>query len=192
MGTNSSKPPAKPTATIMKSIVEHDGSLFTFARVGKQYAAKNIAEKNDFESIAIIYQQTTGIDPRIIRKEYILRYWASFSGIFDISDKHRFCPGSIVATTESTIQFVFIERIISMTIGPLSRVFFDVTPLRRNPEEEFWAAPYHVYTRKSIDLGNDIPRIILPLNSIKPGRFHFVTKIKDVSWWYNDLLVNTH
>lgn len=85
-----------------------------------------------------------------------------------------------------TNGFAMLKRIISIQVGALIRVLFEVDELERNPLEEYWAAKYEVWRT------TDVNPILLPLCNILPARHHFISKSEGWSWWRNHLLVDTN
>lgn len=118
-----------------------------------------------------------------------LQYWSSMTGITNIHDHSRmisFPVGSIVAVralrSHQTRSYSQLHRIITLSVGSLTRCFFTVEPLAMVPVTEPSPSPYEVFQLSG-------ERLLLPLQDIEPENHHFVQR-SPTSWWRNSYLTH--
>lgn len=193
------KPPAeKPdleelSGGAKKATVESEYSPFVYARVGLKLTARTMRQSQDVKRIVECYKAYHHVDLEVVKK-WAHRYWSTFTGTSGGERQKMYANRTIIRVSfgdgdPGIPQFALIKRILTVEIGQMNRVMFDIILLRRSAEEEYWAAPYAVYSALD-NRGQRIPPALVPIQCIVPGRLHFVTKLPEESWYHNDLLVS--
>lgn len=193
--------PSKPlnlTPVAEKATVEYAGSLFEYARVGKPIAARDHQRSDDSAKLAKAYHTLYGINAELLSK-WTIRYRPSFTGIASGEKQKIYSGRTIMKVTSRGSEeemdqqintFALIKRIFTIDVGQISRVIFEVILLRRSTEEEHWSAPYAVYSLMHRN-GTPIDLSFISIDSLVPGRYHFVSKVQNRSWYWNHLVIHT-
>lgn len=190
--------PRAPTVALTtageKATVDHEGSEFEYARVGKRIAARDNQKNDDAANIAENYASLYGTNLRLLSK-WNMKHWRSFTGTTDGLRQKIYAGRSIIKIKNQNQYaintFALINRIITTEVGQMARVIFEIVILRRSTEEEYWAAPYEVYSLLNSDR-SPLPCSYIGVREVVPGRYHFVSKIENTSWYWNHLIIQTN
>jgi len=83
-----------------------------------------------------------------------------------------------------SLNFYKVQRIFTVTIGTIIRVFFLIEGLKRDIMEEIEAAPCPVFINVL-----DTPAPLVSDKRLDPTMFHFVLK-GEKTLWYNSFVPN--
>jgi len=171
--------------------VEHERTPFARVRVRQELRSRQIPRDvilQDRDDLVALWEETYEV--RLLRGMKLrVQYWSSMTGIINIHDHARtisFPVGAIVAlrTTKSlpTRSYNRIQRIITLSVGTLTRCFFTVERLAIVSLSESQPAPYEVFQLSS-------ERLLLTLQDIEPENLHFVRR-SPTTWWRNSYVTH--
>lgn len=181
--------------------IDHLQSLLQSARTGRPITWKSdpISESNhDTKILRQAYREAYGVElhPNTQLK---VQYWGYFSGDPALG------ATSLGATSSKTAprfnvkvngfirlrgeQYCFyrVSRILTVTVGTITRVFFVLLPIQRASAQENPLSPYKVYMYQAPSLAKCV--VVVGIRKIEPAMLHFVAKGED-SWWYNPYVPN--
>jgi len=114
-----------------------------------------------------------------------IQYWSRLTGIFDNKGHTRsvsFALDGFVSTRSGSViqSFNLVHRILTATVGTLTKVFLLVEEVRRDTDRETISAPYDLFV-----LTGDA--FMLPIEAVEPCNLHFVRCEEGASgWWWNN------
>lgn len=171
--------------------VEHEGTQFARVRVGRELRIRRIPRDvilQDKEELVTLWEQTYEV--RLLEGMKLrVQYWNTMTGIVNIHNHARmisFPVGAIVAVRATKSyparSYNHIRRIITLSVGALTRCFFTMERLQMVPMSGSQPAPYEVFQSSG-------EMLLLTLRDIEPENLHFVQR-SPTSWWRNSYLTH--
>ena len=168
--------------------VEHEGTPFARIRVVSQIPLRKVPiAQVQLDKSNLIGLWEHAYQVRLLPGMRLrVQYWEKLTGILNINNHTRKLSvpvGSMVATRSNGERaYHRVRRIITLSVGELTRCFLMVEELVRAPSAEIPAAPYDVFETSGATF-------LLTLREIDTENLHFVQRT-DNSWWWNPFVTH--